>query len=210
MNTARNFESENATYNVQGTSSSVYPVKNIRIKYKQNKDFPNQKLTWYDDNGDTIKKFAITEGGIGDNYFTYKVDYASSEGANNVELVRLYNNASKAINILTPPQKLDSKIRVGIDGYPIVAFHRNEEGIDVFWTKANFNNDKANEDVYGFAAGDESWEITNNSSDLAKFRLPATAENFGGAFEIRYPDEDGYNNMDKFGPMTAWVSSTYK
>ena len=45
MNTARNFESENATYNVQGTSSSVYPVKNIRIKYKQNKDFPNQKLT---------------------------------------------------------------------------------------------------------------------------------------------------------------------
>lgn len=210
MNTARNFESENATYNVQGTSSSVYPVKNIRIKYKQNKDFPNQKLTWYDDNGDTIKKFAITEGGIGDNYFTYKVDYASSEGANNVELVRLYNNASKAINILTPPQKLDSKIRVGIDGYPIVAFHRNEEGKDEFLTKANFNNDKANEDVYGFAEGDESWEITNNSSDLAKFKLPATVENFGGAFEIRYPDEDGYNNMDKLGPMTAWVSSTYK
>lgn len=207
MDASRNFTSENATYNVQGTSSAVYPVKNIRIKYKQNKDFPDT-FTWYDDNGEDIKKFPVTKDAEPDNYFTYKVDYASSEGANNVELVRLYNDAAKDVNILTPPQKLDSKVRVGIDGYPIIAFHRDAEGKEIFCTKANFNNDKANEDVYGFAEGDESWEITNNSSDVAKFKVAATPENFSNAFEIRYPDEDGYSNLDKLGPMTAWVAST--
>ena len=220
LDSSRDFASENATYNVQGTSSSVYPVKNIRIKFKQNKDYPQSIFSWTDNNGDTIKKFGITKDGIKDNYFTFKVDYASSEGANNVELVRLYNDASKANNILTPPQKLDSKVRVGIDGYPIISFHKDEEGTVLFNSKANFNNDKANEDVYGFTGdwsedgsvwdGDESWEITNNTSDLAKFKVPITADNFDAAFEIRFPDEDGYNKMDKLGPMSAWVASTYR
>ena len=152
---SRNFTSERAQYNVQGTSSSVYPVKNIRIKFKAKDKDPN--FFWINDNGDTIKKFPITyPGGIGANYFTFKVDYASSEGANNVELVKLYNDASIAMGILTPPQRQNLKVRVGIDGFPVAAFYRNEEGKDVFCTKANFNNDKANEDVYGFEDGDES------------------------------------------------------
>lgn len=186
-------------YNVQGTSSAVYPVKNIRLKSKGG---------FIDDSGATSKLFYITEGGIGANYFTYKVDYASSESANNVELVRLYNDAAKAIGVLTPPQREDSRVRVGIDGFPIVAFHRNADGVDTFTTKANFNNDKANEDVYGFADGDESWEITNNSADEAKFKKPATQSTFENAFEIRFPDEDGYSDISKLGPMTQWVYST--
>ena len=186
-------------YNVQGTSSAVYPVKNIRLKSKGG---------FIDDSGATSKLFYITEGGIGANYFTYKVDYASSESANNVELVKLYNDAAKAIGVLTPPQREDSRVRVGIDGFPIVAFHRDANGVDTFTTKANFNNDKANEDVYGFADGDESWEITNNSADEAKFKKPATQSTFENAFEIRFPDEDGYSDISKLGPMTQWVCST--
>lgn len=211
LNTERNFNSENATYNVQGTSSAVYPVKNIRIKYKANKDFPNATFSWYDDNGETLTEFPITvPDGIGDNYFTYKVDYASSEGANNVELVRLYNEAAKEYGIYTPPQRQDARVRVGIDGFPIVAFHQDSNGNLKFCTKANFNNDKANEDVYGFATGDESWEITNNSADEAKFKKPITKDNFGNGFEIRFPDEDGYSNMSKLGPMSTWLASTYR
>lgn len=211
LNAARNFISDNATYNVQGTSSSVYPTKNIRIKYKANKDFPNATFAWYDDNGNTITEFPITyPDGIGENYFTYKVDFASSEGANNVELVRLYNEAAKEYGIFTPPQRLDARVRVGIDGFPIVAFHQDSDGNVKFCTKANFNNDKANEAVYGFVDGDESWEITNNSADEAKFKKPLTKENFGNGFEIRFPDEDGYDDMSKIGPMSAWVASTYR
>ena len=186
-------------YNVQGTSSAAYPVKNIRLKSKSG---------FIDNDLNTNKKFTITEGGIGDNYFTFKVDFASSEGANNVELVRLYNDISKSIGILTPPQKIDNKVRVGIDGYPIIAFHRTADGKDSFCTKANFNNDKANEAVYGFAVGDESWEITNNSADEANFKNEAAADTFGNAFEIRFPDEDGYSDLSKLGPMTAWIVST--
>ncbi len=209
----RNFTAQNAQYNVQGTSSAVYPVKNIRIKYKQGyyddaKLRPWPTFKWSDKDGNKIKKYAVTSGGIKDNYFTHKVDYASSEGANNVELTKLYNDACKEIGILTPPQKLDDKVRVGIDGYPIIAFHKNTDGSIEFNTKANFNNDKANEDVYGFADGDESWEITNNSYDEAKFKKGVTADTFANAFEIRFPDEDGYSDLSKLGPMTAWVAST--
>lgn len=205
-NSERNFTVTDAEYNVQGTSSSVYPTKNIRMRMRS-KNGPG--YSWYNDNKDLIDEFAITyPDGIGANYFTFKVDYASSEGANNVELTKLYNDACKALNILTPPQYLDSRVRVGIDGFPVVAFHKNEDGNEVFCTKANFNNDKANEDVYGFADGDESWEVTNNSADETKFKLEATVDNFSNGFEIRFPDKDGYNDMSKLGPMTAWVAST--
>lgn len=186
-------------YNVQGTSSSVYPVKNIRLKSKGG---------FIDNDLNVNKEFSITDNGIGANYFTFKVDYASSEGANNVELTKLYNDASKSIGILTPPQRINNKVRVGIDGFPIVAFHRDATGKDTFCTKANFNNDKANEAVYGFGPGDESWEITNNSADEGNFKKPATPETFANAFEIRFPDEDDYSDLSKLGPMTEWICST--
>ena len=203
-NSERNFTAINAEYNVQGTSSAVYPTKNIRIKY-------SKASSWYDENDNDISKFPITyPNGIGDDYFTYKVDFASSEGANNVELVRLYDNAAKKYGILTPPQRLNANVRVGIDGFPIIAFHQDVNGNIKFCTKANFNNDKANEDVYGFADGDESWEITNNSAAETKFQTAVNQYNFGRGFEIRFPDTDGYNNLDKLAPMTAWIESTYR
>ena len=46
-------------------------------------------------------------------------DVASSEGANNVELARLYEDTCP---FQTGPQKQDSKIRQAIDGFPIVVF----------------------------------------------------------------------------------------
>jgi hypothetical protein len=208
MDSTRNFTVEDGEYNVQGTSSSVYPTKNIRLR---NRSKNGAGYAWYDDNGDTIKEWPITyPGGIGVNYYTFKVDYASSEGANNVELTKLYNDASIKYGLLTPPQRQNGAVRVGIDGFPIVAFHKNAAEEITFHTKANFNNDKANEDVYGFADGDESWETTNNSAAETKYQIPVTVDNFDRGFEIRFPDEDGYNDMSKLGPMTAWVHSTYR
>ena len=214
----RSFKSGDATYNVQGTSSAGYPVKNIRIKYKQAKaeDFPTCDFWWENgyenEDGETIKKFPITVGGIGDNYFTYKVDYASSEGANNVELTKLYNDLSKELGILTPPQRKNSQVRVGIDGFPIVAFHETADGARAFWTKANFNNDKDNEDVYGFADGDESWEITNNSFRTTKFKAgvnitdKTSSDYYSKAFEARFPEDN--SDLSRLKAMTDWVAST--
>ena len=217
----RNFTAIDAEYKVQGTSSSVYPTKNIRLRTKKGKGGPN--LEWYDDDGNDLiiknggKGFPITyPGGMGVDYFTFKVDYASSEGANNVELTKLYNDASKAYGLLTPPQRQNDQVRVGIDGFPIAAFHKDANDNVSFCTKANFNNDKSNPDVYGFDDGDESWETTNNSAAETKYQKPVTADNFAKGFEIRFPDEDGYgaNNpeteLQKLSAMTAWVYSTYQ
>ena len=217
-NPERNWTANVAEFNVQGTSSSVYPTKNIRLRMRSKN---GAGYTWHNDEGDEISKFPITyPGGIGANYFTFKVDFASSESANNVELTRLYNEAAMAAGIFTPPQREEllknggdvSKVttRVGIDGFPIAAFHQDKDGNVKFRTKANFNNDKANEDVYGFADGDESWEIANNSAAEGKFQVPITVDNFEKGLEIRFPDEDGYNDMSKLGPMSAWVASTYR
>ena len=208
LDSTRNFTVEKGEYNVQGTSSSVYPTKNIRLR---NRSKNGEGYAWYDDDGNTIENWPITHpGGIGDNYFTFKVDYASSEGANNVELTKLYNDASIKYGLLTPPQRQNAAVRVGIDGFPIAAFHKNAAGEISFHTKANFNNDKANEGVYGFEDGDESWETTNNSAAETKYQIPVTVDNFSRGFEIRFPDKDGYNDMSKLGPMTAWVYSTYR
>ena len=212
----RNFTANDAEYKVQGTSSAVYPVKNIRLRTKKGKGGPN--LEWYDADGNDLliknggKGFPITyPGGIGVDYFTFKVDYASSEGANNVELTRLYNDASIQYGLLTPPQQKDARVRVGIDGFPVVAFHQDKNDNITFYTKANFNNDKANEDVYGFEKGDESWETTNNSAAETKYQAPVTKDNFANGFEIRFPDSDDWNgDVSKLQAMTAWVCSTYQ
>ena len=54
------------------------------------------------------------------------------------------------------PGSTDSKqrIRVGIDGFPIVMFHNNGETTS-FYGKMNFNNDKGNNKTFGFKDGDE-------------------------------------------------------
>ena len=57
------------------------------------------------------------------NTFVFKADFASSEGTNNVELVRFYNELAESQDILTPPQDPnmggDKRVRIGIDGFPI-------------------------------------------------------------------------------------------
>lgn len=42
--------------------------------------------------GETVSKFAMRDDSIPTKTFTFKADVASSEGANNVELARLYND----------------------------------------------------------------------------------------------------------------------
>lgn len=198
----RSFVSHNAIHNVQGTSSAVYPVKNWKISYKKSTNGFE-----YVDSDFAKTDFFVTLGGIAANEFTYKSDYASSEGANNVELVKLYNDNSKTL-FQTPPQKLNSSIRVGIDGFPIIAFQQLDDGSVNFITKMNFNNDKGNEAVYGLTTGDESWEVLNNNTEQVLFREPITDDNWKVSFEARYPDVGDAADITKLKEMTSWVVST--
>jgi hypothetical protein len=172
-----------AIADVQGTSSAGYVRKNYIITYPET--------------------FKLREDSIPTNIFTYKADVASSEGANNVELVRLYNNITP---YKTPPQLENASVRQGIDGFPIVIFH-NDGTETKFIGKYNFNNDKETPEVFGFAEGDESWEIRNNTSNRVLFK----SADFSGTdwlndFKARFPV--GSENAEKLAAFAEWVVST--
>lgn len=187
------FEAENAQNNVQGTSSQYYPRKNYKISYKKG----------FIVNGELTSNYALRRDAVPTNAFTYKADVASSEGANNVELARLFNIVAPATPGMTNGR---AGIRQTIDGYPIVMFHNNGSTTS-FIGKYNFNNDKGTPEVYGFSDGDESWEIKNNTSDRVRFISADFSDNgWKEDFEGSYPED--YTDTTHLAAMCAWVVST--
>jgi len=143
LNPAKSFTFTGAEIDVQGTSSQYYERKNYKIKFKGG---------LVDAGGNTISKYKMRENSIPTNVFCFKADVASSEGANNVELAILYNDACP---YKTPGQVLDAKVRQGIDGFPMVVFwHDTTRDATSFLGKYNFNNDKSSEEVFGFQSDD--------------------------------------------------------
>ena len=189
---AKSFTFQGAKMDVQGTSSKDYPRKNYKIKFKNG---------FIMSNGTTVDKYAINNG-VPVSTFTFKADYASSEGANNVELVKLYDDVSP---YRTPMQKTNPKIRQGIDGFPIAIFHGSD-----FIGKYNFNNDKGTTEVFGFSEGDQSWEITGNGSNFGIFKSAdfKTYDEIKEAFESRYPEKDADVVITQLKEMMTWVVST--
>ncbi len=183
MNVKKCFSFEDATADVQGTSSAGYARKNYIIT------FPSE--------------YQLREDSIPTDTFTFKADVASSEGANNVELVRLYN---KICPYKTPPQLEDPRVRQGIDGFPIVIFH-NDGTETKFIGKYNFNNDKKTPEVFGFAGADQSWEIRNNTSNRVLWKsADYEGTDWLNDFEGRYPKD--YDNPEKLARFASWVVST--
>lgn len=194
LHPTKDFTFTGAQANVQGTSSQYYARKNYKIDFKGGFMLAD---------GTAAPNYTINADAIPTSTYTFKADVASSEGANNVELVRLYNDACP---YKTPPQVNNPNIRQGIDGFPIVVFWSNGNST-VFMGKYNFNNDKGTEEVYGFQAGDESWEILNNTSDRVLWK---NADFVGDAwlndFEGRYPD--GNTDPAQLSALSTWLVST--
>ena len=195
--TARSFTAVDAQIDVQGTSSAGYKKKNWKIKLKNG--------VTYTVSGEAAEKYMLRDGEIPTGVYCMKADVASSEGANNVELVRLYNDI---VPHKTPAQKQDARVRVGIDGLPIIIFWQNTDTNEVrFWGKYNFNYDKGSEEVYGLTTGCESWEICNNTSNRVLFKSSDfTDATWQDDFEARYPD--GNTDYTKLKAMCDWVVST--
>ena len=194
---ARSFTAEGVQIDVQGTSSAGYKKKNFKFTLKNG-------LT-YTATGEAAEDHLLRPDSIPAKTFCMKADVASSEGANNVELVRLYNDT---VPHRTPPQEVDSRVRVGIDGVPCVVFWRNTDGNETrFWGKYNFNFDKSAEAVFGLTPGCECWEIKNNTSDRVIFK----SADFSGTawlddFEARYPEDN--TDCARLAALCAWVAST--
>lgn len=195
---SKSFTATGAQANVQGTSSQYYPRKNYKIKFKNGFVMTAS--------GNTSANYAMNDDAIPTNTFTFKADVASSEGANNVELVRLYNESCP---YKTPAQVLNPDVRQGIDGFPIVIFWNDGSTVS-FLGKYNFNNDKGTPEVFGFVDGDESWEILNNTGN----RVIWKSDDYSGTdwlndFEARYPDTDPpYVDPTQLAEFATWVKST--
>ena len=194
---AKSFTANGVQADVQGTSSQYYARKNYKLKFKNG---------FVLENGTETPKYALRNGAIPTNTFCMKADVASSEGANNVELARLYDEACP---FKTPPQEDNEAVRQGIDGFPIVIFWNDGEST-TFLGKYNFNNDKSTEDVFGLSAGDESWEIKNNTSDRVLWKSDDySGDGWLNDFEARYPDTDpAYENPVKLAALASWLKST--
>ena len=193
LDPSKSFTFTEAQFDVQGTSSQYYERKNYKAKFKGG----------FDNNGIVSKTYKMRNNSVGTDTFCFKADVASSEGANNVELARLYNDTCV---YKTPYQQENSSVRQGIDGFPIVVFWDNGEDT-TFLGKYNFNNDKGTEEVFGFETGDESWEIKNNTSN----RVIWKSDDFSGSdwlndFEGRYPD--GNEDPTNLQELASWLRST--
>ena len=196
---SRCFTFTGAEIDVQGTSSQNYPRKNYKIKFDG-----GFKMT---SSGQIVPKFAMRSDSVPVKTFTFKADFASSEGANNVELVRYYCDLCP---YETPPQEAATTqdIRQGIDGFPIVMFHRADSESDpTFLGKYNFNNDKGTAEVYGFGTGDESWEILRNSGTNVIFETADYDEGeWEDDFEARYPKDN--TDVSNLASLAEWIVST--
>ena len=196
-NPSRSFTFTGAQFDVQGTSSQYYARKNYKGKFKNGFVMAD---------GSTAADYRLAEGEVPVSVFCFKADVASSEGANNVELARLYDAACP---YKTPAQVADGRVRQGIDGFPIVIFHDDGENV-TFIGKYNFNIDKGAEAYFGFSEGDESWEIRNNTGDRVLFK----SDDYSGTawlddFEARYPDTDpAYASAALLGRFARWIVTT--
>lgn len=193
---ARSFTASGVQIDVQGTSSAGYKKKNWKLKF-------NNGIT-YTVSGEASSTYQLRGDSMAAKVFCMKADVASSEGANNVELVRLYNDTVPA---KTPPQQENEKVRVGIDGLPCVIFWQNTDTNETrFWGKYNFNFDKSAEAVYGLTEGCESWEVLNNTSNRVLFKVSDFGDGWLDDFEARYPD--GNEDFTHLKALCDWLAST--
>lgn len=232
----RCFSATGVQFDVQGTSSAGYPIKNFKVKF-------DNGIVYND--GTTADGYPIVnDDDLISKCLCLKADYASSEQANNVVLVDFYEEVVKDY-FLTPAQETEKekiqqenpkmeeaevlkkiKTRTGISGRPIVVFWENTATGEIkFQGQYNMNNDKSNENVFGFDRDIypqlECWEFCNNTSDRCLFKESEYEEliydeekkKYSPAwmadFEPRFPDlDDTYSDYTNYKRLTDWVVST--
>lgn len=214
QNPEKSFTATGVQIDVQGTSSQYYPRKNYKLVFKSG-------FTMTMD-GKHASTYQLNDEVLPATNFCMKADFAESSGTHNTGLANYIDWLLKQMNLLTIPQKADSKIRTTVCGFPMIIAHRaTEDAPAEFIGKYNFNTDKSAEDTFGFSNGDESVEFSNNTSDRTNLRVSEYDKITDGKadwtndFEFRYPDDDDANDAYENGTkkpenlkaITDWIVS---
>lgn len=214
-NPNKNFTFENAEIDVQGTSSAGYYIKNFKL---------NLKGGIIDNDGNPQSGYVINDNEHNTTVFCLKADVASSEGANNVMLMDLWEETTP---YKTEPQKADPTVRQTVASRPMVLYWYNTDtGEYSFRAKYNLNWDKSNYAGFGQTKdyqNAECWEFLDNGLKLTEFRgddfdtIVTTYEEDGvtvkethpvwtEAFESRYPKN--YEDTTNLRRVVSWIAST--
>lgn len=204
---SKSFTFENCQINVQGTSSSVYYIKNLDMQYKGG---------FKTSSGD-ISLYPLRDGSIPFNRFVLKADVASSESYNNVGLAMYYNDLCP---YKTREMEENPKVRHGIEGIPIVMFWYNPTTAETtFMGKYNFNLPKRAPTPLGYHDNMQSWEWERNNSDNVKFKdddftstsWDEVAQEYYPTwyddFEARMPSDE-WRDYTMLKELISWVKST--
>lgn len=215
-----NFVLKNCYIRIQGTSSTKYPSKNIRIYFSKGQGTDGSAVTlWINGVENPLGKnrYRMRPGAMAMNLFTMKSDYSDSSMSLNTGGAKLFNDVMKELGLLTPPQEWQYEqggedlsavtVRTAIDGFPIDMFvAETVDGESEYVGQYNFNNEKSKsgtlfgmEGVDGFEPTcPMTFETLNNGAKVCLFQSDSDedlAANFDAGCEANYP-EDTYWNPD--------------
>lgn len=204
------FMLRNCYIRIQGTSSTKYPSKNIRIYFNKGSEELSFEING-EQNPFGKNKYKMHPGAIPMNLFTMKSDYSDSSMSMNTGGAKLFNDILKELGLLTPPQRHqyengDSQlsainVRTAIDGFPIDVFCASTvDGESEYYGQYNFNNEKSKSEalfgmteVEGFTPSMAmTFETLNNGAKLCLFQSESDADveaNFDAGLETNYPDD---------------------
>ena len=206
---AYDLKATDITVRRQGTSTSTYPVKNLRFelqKRTESKVYRNvgkgDKDVWelVED-----RTYTMREGEKPMKLINIKVDYADSSLQNNTGGAKLWNKLCTEIaELKTPAMQADKSARSALDGIACSVFTAgNSEEAQRFCGTAQFNNDKSKSGyIFGQSKKDGTeiaLEGINNTNAVANFKFTedvatqlakADANGFDASFEFLYPEKD--------------------
>ena len=193
---------------IQGTSSTKYPSKNIRIYFSKG----GQNLS-FEVNGvvQSSKTYSMRPGATAMNLYCMKSDYSDSSMSLNTGGAKLFNDVMKDLMLLTPPQRYQYEqagkdlsavtIRQSIDGFPIDVFSAESvDGESTYYGQYNFNNEKSKSGkLFGMdGVGDYvpecplTLETLNNTEKTCLFQSESDEELaniFDAGLETNVPDD---------------------
>ncbi len=201
---------------IQGTSSTKYPSKNLRIycaKGAETLSFTvNGAADPYGKN-----RYAMRPGALPMNLFCCKSDYSDSSMSLNTGGAKLFNDVFKELGLFTPPQRYQYEqggnqksainVRTAIDGIPIDIFcAETEDGESEYYGQYNFNNEKSkSQALFGQEGLDGytpempmTFETLNNTEKMCLFQSDSDTqieEIFDAGLETNFPDDVGWAGL---------------
>ena len=223
---APSYKATGVDFNVQGTSSQGYPIRNYKAKFKSAKDKWVYTAPWavtssgqqinLKDGGVTAsgykvgKKFHM-DSPIGENKTTLKADFMDSSRAHNTGFASF-------VGTLYSKHPLDDYdnfpgstegLRTSLYGFPILMFQKKHDGTYKFLGCYNYNLDKGSDDTLGFRDwGEDSYvdvtaKVNVNNFDNKKLYIKNDNDFVKLDSTAVYSNTETYYRLDEAGDSNA-------